>query len=87
MLISPPTEYKKFDCINVAINYRDTLYKRLASSKPRYKDGVRIDKTFVELNHVYREITLLIDQYYSSISVKKELYYKLVDLGLIKLEK
>ena len=40
-----------------------------------------------ELNHTYRELTLLLDQYYSSIQVKQELFYKLVNLGVIKLQK
>jgi hypothetical protein len=87
IVISGNVPQPNFNCWNEGMKYRDKLYKKLASSKPRYKHGVRIDKTFVELNHVYKEITLLLDQYYSSIKVKQELYYKLVNLGLIKLVK
>ena len=87
IVISGNVPQPTFNCWNEGIKYRDSLYKRLASSKPKYDNGIRVDKIFTELNHTYRELTLLLDQYHSSISVKKELYNKLVNLGLIKLQK
>jgi hypothetical protein len=64
-----------YNCINVAIKYLEKKYKKnyaqLITSRVEMEDKI---------------VVILIGQYYYGIPAKKELYYKMIEFGLIPCE-
>lgn len=79
-----------YDCFNEGVAY---LKERLGTREVR--SGINIKNSPNRIDSVYRNeiivplseehnIHLLLTQYYYGIEVKRELYYKLIELGVLK---
>jgi arsenate reductase-like glutaredoxin family protein len=87
--IKPKTMY---NCWNEALNYLIKKCGRVRTKSTRWVRGKQIDSYFDTYNvsnvktEYLKDIVRLMNQYYYGIEARKELYYKLVDLGVIKEE-
>lgn len=73
-----------YDCYNIAIQY---LKKRLGTVQRFNAEVYDLSKIENDTDGTYHDekvIHTLLGQYYLSIIVKKELYFKLKDLEVIK---
>lgn len=81
-----------YNCWNEALNYLIKKCGKVTTKTTRWKRGKQIDTycdTYNSSNVKTDEcktIVTLMNQYYYGIAAKRELYYKLVDLGVIKEE-
>lgn len=81
-----------YNCWNEALNYLMNKYGKVRTKTTRWERGKQIDSYFDTYNTSKKMtvedegIVLLMKQYYYCIAAKKELFYKLIDLGVIKEE-
>ena len=79
-----------YDCWNEALHYLMNKYGVIKLKTTSWERNKQIDKvveTYDNSNITSHEDKWIVSQmsaYYLSINVKKELYYRLIDMGIIK---